>query len=86
MKRALLAVIGTMGIASAVMAQPAATQSNQSRAVILLESVPASSGDAAPQTQSQMRARSLGPQFIGRYRLDNGLLPNGLAPNPPTYG
>ena len=25
-------------------------------------------------------------QFIGNYPLHNGLLPNGLAPNPPTYG
>ena len=25
-------------------------------------------------------------QFIGTYPLHNGLLPNGLTPNPPTYG
>jgi hypothetical protein len=25
-------------------------------------------------------------KFIGRYPLHNGLLPNGLTPNPPTYG
>jgi hypothetical protein len=25
-------------------------------------------------------------QFIGNYPLHNGLLPNGLTPNPPTYG
>jgi len=86
MKKTLLTVIGTMSIASAVMAHPAATQPNQSRAVILLQSAPANSGDASPQAQSQMPTRSVAPQFIGRYRLDNGLLPNGLAPNPPTYG
>jgi hypothetical protein len=25
-------------------------------------------------------------QFLGTYPLHNGLLPNGLTPNPPTYG
>ena len=25
-------------------------------------------------------------KFIGPYPLHNGLLPNGLMPNPPTYG
>jgi hypothetical protein len=25
-------------------------------------------------------------KFIGPYPLHNGLLPNGLTPNPPTYG
>jgi hypothetical protein len=86
MKKTLLTVIGTMSIASAVMAHPAATQPVQSRAVALLQSAPVNSGDASPQGQSPMPAQSVEPQFIGRYRLDNGLLPNGLAPNPPTYG
>jgi hypothetical protein len=26
------------------------------------------------------------PQFVGPYQLHNGLLPNKLTPNPPTYG
>ena len=26
------------------------------------------------------------PRFIGPYELHDGLLPNGLTPNPPTYG
>jgi hypothetical protein len=86
MRKTLLAVIGTMSIASAAMAHPAATEPNQSRAVVLFQSAPVSSGDAASQAQSLMPVRSPEPQFIGRYRLDNGLLPNGLAPNPPTYG
>jgi hypothetical protein len=86
MRKALLTLIGTMSIASAVMAQPAATQPNQPRAVVLLQSAQVNSGDASPQAQSLMPVRSPEPQFIGRYRLDNGLLPNGLAPNPATYG
>ena len=30
--------------------------------------------------------RSVSPQFIGPFRLHNGLLPNGLLPNAFTYG
>jgi len=26
------------------------------------------------------------PRFVGPYQLHDGLLPNGLTPNPPTYG
>jgi hypothetical protein len=47
-------------------------------------SVPVKIRDAS--SQALMPARSQEPQFIRRYRLDNGLLPNGLAPNLPTYG
>jgi hypothetical protein len=86
MRKTLLAVIGTMSIASAAMANPAVTQPNRSHSVVLLQSAPVRSGDAGPQTQSLIPVRSPEPQFIGRYRLDNGLLPNGLEPNSPTYG
>jgi hypothetical protein len=86
MRKILLTVIGTMSITSAVMAHPAPTPSNQSPAVVLLQSTPANSGDASRQAPSVMPVQSPEPEFIGRYRLDNGVLPNGLTPNPPTYG
>ena len=33
-----------------------------------------------------MPAQQDAPRFIGPYKLHDGLLPNGLTPNPPTYG
>jgi hypothetical protein len=67
-------------------ADPRAMQSSQSSTSIF------------PQTDTFARVVSIRPvhrpspipaepeQFIGTYPLHNGLLPNGLTPNPPTYG
>jgi hypothetical protein len=37
-------------------------------------------------TQTEPSRRLNQPQFIGPSQLHNGLLPNGLTPNPPSYG
>ena len=38
------------------------------------------------QQPSVVPAQLQPSQFIGPYELHDGLLPNGLTPNPPTYG
>ena len=38
------------------------------------------------QQPSVMLEQRDAPRFIGPYELHDGLLPNGLTPNPPTYG
>jgi hypothetical protein len=59
-------------------------------------SVPATNNTAAAteHTNTQLAARhtqdareaSAQPQFVGPFEVRNGLLPNGLAPNPFNYG
>jgi hypothetical protein len=63
-------------------AAPRAVQLNQSNAPVIHQP-DASQGVTVLSVRSAHRPAL---KFIGRYPLHNGLLPNGLTPNPPTYG
>lgn len=69
----------------AAYAKAGATQSNRSSETILIETdTPAVPAVLAPSAVGGQQMQA--PRFIGPYELHNGLLPNGLLPNPPTYG
>ena len=73
---ALALVIGAPLVASATEGVPAAT-----RTVMTSQEASPQQGGNIPTVGQPVR-----PRFVGPYQLHHGLLPNGLAPNPFTYG
>ena len=85
MKMVLLAATLAMLTAAPLAAYADAAQSNKST---LSRADASDSYFVAPLVQrpSLVPAPPHAPRFIGPYELHDGLLPNGLTPNPPTYG